>query len=343
MPEQKVLYLEKKQGSYVVSTREIEKPQPGELVVKIQAAALNPADWKIQAYDIFVKEYPAILGTDIAGDVEAVGEGVEGFAKGDRVFFQGFFSNEFAGFQQYTRVPAEIAAKIPTKYSHSQAASLPLGFATAAIGLFSEIPKGLGLNPTFDKNVQHKGQAALVIGGSSSVGQYALQVLKFAGFSTIVAYASGHHTNLLKTLGATHVVDRKAVPIADLPAAAQKVTNAPFPIVYDAISEPDTQIAAYAALADNGKLLLTLPSSLKDTVESKKVVAVYGNVHPESNRAFGKIIYKHFTSWLEDGTFVPNNVEELPNGLAGIPDGLERMKNNQVSGVKLIGKPQETA
>ena len=61
------------------------KPGPGELVVKIHASALNPVDWKIQAYNFFITEYPAILGTDSAGTVEAVGEGVQNFAKGDRV------------------------------------------------------------------------------------------------------------------------------------------------------------------------------------------------------------------------------------------------------------------
>jgi NADPH:quinone reductase-like Zn-dependent oxidoreductase len=85
MSQQKALFLEKKQGNFVVGTLEVPKPQSSELVVKIQAAALNPVDWKIQATGYFVQKYPAILGTDIAGEVEEVGQGVQGFAKGDRV------------------------------------------------------------------------------------------------------------------------------------------------------------------------------------------------------------------------------------------------------------------
>jgi NADPH:quinone reductase-like Zn-dependent oxidoreductase len=85
MTEQKALFLDRKQGSFIVGTREIEKPQPGELLVKIKAVALNPVEWKVQTYGMFVENYPAILGTDIAGEVEAVGGGVEGFVKGDRV------------------------------------------------------------------------------------------------------------------------------------------------------------------------------------------------------------------------------------------------------------------
>ena len=85
MAEQKALFLETPVGEFRVRTTPIQKPGPGELLVKIHATALNPVDWKIRDHNYFVKEYPAILGTDSAGTVEEVGEGVQGFAKGDRV------------------------------------------------------------------------------------------------------------------------------------------------------------------------------------------------------------------------------------------------------------------
>ena len=69
----------------IVNTVQIPKPGSGEILVKIKAAALNPVDWKIQKYSLFVEKFPAILGTDIAGDVEEIGEGVTEFQKGDRV------------------------------------------------------------------------------------------------------------------------------------------------------------------------------------------------------------------------------------------------------------------
>jgi NADPH:quinone reductase-like Zn-dependent oxidoreductase len=64
--------------------------------------------------------------------------------------------------------------QIPDKLSYSQAASLPLALATAAIGLYAERPSGAGLNPSFaiDSSINYYGQAALVIGGATSVGQY---------------------------------------------------------------------------------------------------------------------------------------------------------------------------
>lgn len=87
MSQQKALILEKAKGPLVVSAAQpILKPGPGQLSVKVIAVALNPVDWKIQAWDVLLKEYPAILGLDIAGDVEEIGEGVEGFSRGDKVY-----------------------------------------------------------------------------------------------------------------------------------------------------------------------------------------------------------------------------------------------------------------
>ncbi|KAK7049306.1 hypothetical protein VNI00_005907 [Paramarasmius palmivorus] len=236
MTTQKALFLKEKKGPYVIDTRDIQKAQPGEIVVKIKATALNPADWVIQAYGVIVEDYPAILGLDIAGDIEEIGEGVEGFSKGDRVFLEGTWKNEFSGFQQYTRFPAELAAKIPARYTYAQVASIPLCFATAAIPLFSE--NGAALNPTFDPKVKYTGQSALVIGGSSSVGQYGIQLLRFAGFSTIITYASDKHAEFLKSLGATHVIDRKLVSTAQLSDEVKKVTGGkPVNVVHDAVSQ----------------------------------------------------------------------------------------------------------
>lgn len=82
---QKALFLEKKFGDLIIKDTEVYKPGPGEILIKIQATSLNPIDWKIQKYGLFLEKFPAVLGCDIAGDVEELGEGVTGFEKGDRV------------------------------------------------------------------------------------------------------------------------------------------------------------------------------------------------------------------------------------------------------------------
>jgi NADPH:quinone reductase-like Zn-dependent oxidoreductase len=82
---QKALLLKEKFGNLAVETISVPKPGPKDVLVKVQAAALNPVDWKIQKYGIFVESFPAILGTDISGDIEEIGEEVHDFKKGDRV------------------------------------------------------------------------------------------------------------------------------------------------------------------------------------------------------------------------------------------------------------------
>jgi NADPH:quinone reductase-like Zn-dependent oxidoreductase len=84
---QKALVLDTKTKEFMVGDVEVYKPGPGEVLIKIHAAAVNPVDWKIQKYGMFADQFPkqAILGEDISGDIVEVGEGVTNFKKGDRV------------------------------------------------------------------------------------------------------------------------------------------------------------------------------------------------------------------------------------------------------------------
>ncbi|THU85444.1 GroES-like protein [Dendrothele bispora CBS 962.96] len=337
MSEQKALLIESKQGRFVENS-----------LSRFKATALNPIDWKAQEYGMFYEKYPAIVGSDVAGDVEDVGEGVVGFKKGDRVFLQGSFANEYGGFQQYTRARADFVAHIPEQLSYSQAASIPLTLATAAIGLYANQPSGIGLNPLFDTSANYSGQAALVIGGSTSVGQYAIQLLRYVKFGPIITYASGRHSEYLKSLGATECIDRNHVSLSELPEVVKKLTGGvPVNVVYDAISNNDSQLAGYEILAeDGGMVLVTGENKLQDKIDAtgskKTVVRVYAYPFMPAIQEFGKAMYKNLTKLVEDGDLVPNRVEDLPNGLAGITAGLERLKKNQVSGVKLAAYPQET-
>lgn len=84
--QQKALLLQTKQGEFVVGTRPVPKPAPGEILVKNEYVALNPADWKIRELGFMIQTYPAVLGIDASGTVEAVGEGVDKFKLGDKVY-----------------------------------------------------------------------------------------------------------------------------------------------------------------------------------------------------------------------------------------------------------------
>lgn len=83
--QQDALLLGSRQGTFSVDTIPVPQPGANEVLIRVEAAALNPIDWKIQKYGIVVETYPAVLGSDIAGVIEDVGSNVTAFAMGDRV------------------------------------------------------------------------------------------------------------------------------------------------------------------------------------------------------------------------------------------------------------------
>lgn len=339
---QKALLLPEKQAAFKVGEWPLTKPGPGEVLVKIHAAGLNPADWKIQKYGVVVEKFPATSGMDGAGVVEELGEGVTVLKKGDRVLVAGGFFPMHGTFQEYMPIVADLACKIPDSMSFDDAASVPVGFATAAVGFYNPNEKqGAGLPLPWESTAaKHHGHSILVIGGSSSVGQYAIQLAKLSGFSPIITTASLHNTEHLKSLGATHIINRKA----DIVAEAKKLFSEAPKLIYDTIASEETETQALQILAPGGTLLSVNPRP-RETPNpyqgDKKTFGVFGSffVH----RELGLSLYSKLTGLLESGKIKPNRIEILPGGLSGIPEGLERMAQNKVSGVKLIVRPQETA
>lgn len=87
--QQKSLVLLEPHGKFVVQSRDIPHPGPGEVLVEVHSTALNPVEWKIQAFNLIITEYPAVFGNDAAGVVKKVGEGVTNVVVGDRVYVYG--------------------------------------------------------------------------------------------------------------------------------------------------------------------------------------------------------------------------------------------------------------
>ncbi|RXW11342.1 hypothetical protein EST38_g14513 [Candolleomyces aberdarensis] len=345
---QKALFLTKASGDFIVSTAPIYKPGKEEVLVKIHAAALNPADWKVVTqYSHFLSNFPSILGSDIAGEVVELGEGATGFAIGDRVLFQGIYNdNSHAGFQQYTTADVNTLAKIPSGISYDEAASVPLALTTAWVGFYNESPNGLGFDaPT---NAAARGKYSdtpiIVIGGASSVGQLTVQTAKLSGFNPIITTASSKHAEFLKSLGATHVLDRN-VSLAGLKESIQSITEKPVKIVVDTISSEETQTLGFNLLAPGGQIAL-----------NQSAIGLIKEAAPKENKSLVGILalkqgyfelvqemWTHVTKFLQDRDIQPNRVEVLPKGLDGVVEGLKRLEENRVSGVKLVVRPQETA
>ncbi|KAF9812245.1 hypothetical protein IEO21_06285 [Rhodonia placenta] len=352
MAQQKAVVLPKAKGDWLVDTVPVYTPGPGEILVKVHACALNPVDWKIQAYEIYINKFPAVHGVDIAGTVEALGEGVTGFAKGDRVLTQGVINEiTHAGFQQYTLSNADVTAKVrhhaPVQYR--AAYHTPPGRtrspATSPSTRRPPSPAGLALTPPWADGGAGKyaGKPIVVFAGASSVGQYVIQVARLSGFSPIITTASPHNAAYLQGLGATHVLDR-ALSGDALRAAVKQITSAPIEVVFDAVSGADTQNVGYELLAPDGTMVIVLANAVPEAKQTRdrKIQSVFANVNVPQNRALGRSLYAQLTGLLETGAIKPNRVEVLPNGLHGIILGLAKLREG-VSNVKLVGHPQETA
>ncbi|KAG2149024.1 chaperonin 10-like protein [Suillus bovinus] len=342
--QQKALFLQSQKGQFAVGLNSIPKPGKDEVLIQVHSAALNPVDYKVQEHGIFVEKYPAVLGEDIAGIVEEVGEGVRNFVKGDKVFTHGQFSNDHSAFQQFTLGVADFTAKIPGNLGYNEAATIPLAFDTASTGLYNDNKYGLGLTPPWVKNGigMYSASPIVILGGASAVGSYAIQLARISGFGPLIVTASPTHEAYLKSLGATHVFDRHLSATA-LKAEVDKFTGGHLKYVYDAISLPQTQQIGWSLLSPKGRLVLTLPPSVKeDEGKGRTAIRTFGSPHAEENKQLCKGSWAILSEWLEAGTIEPIRYEVLPNGLEGIIEGLDRLKKGQVSGKKLVAHPQDT-
>jgi NADPH:quinone reductase-like Zn-dependent oxidoreductase len=164
-------------------------PGPGEVLVAVRAAGVNPADWKLRAgnmREVFPLELPAIFGYEVAGVIEAVGPDVEGFAVGNEVFG----SVMGGGYAEYALVAVGNMARKPAEVSFTDAAALPVAAATAFDGLTQ-----LGLAA---------GQTVLIVGVGGGVGVAAAQIARNWGIR-VVGTASPAKRAFVETLGVIHV------------------------------------------------------------------------------------------------------------------------------------------
>jgi NADPH:quinone reductase-like Zn-dependent oxidoreductase len=212
---------------------------------------------KIQDYGIFLQKYPNVLGTDVAGEVHEVGEGVTHVKKGDRVlgcvsktlnsplesradFTRHAFSlvtNDPAegGFQLYTKCNALVVQKIPASLDFKSATVLPLAISTAAACLFKKETLALSM-PTSASKPSASGKSVLIWGGSSSVGATAIQLAAAAGHK-VVSVASKHNLDKIKDLGAEVAVDYNSSSATEDIIAALEGTE--FAGVCDCIGSSD--------------------------------------------------------------------------------------------------------
>ena len=224
--------LKQAKSALTVESLSIPRPGPSDLLVKNHAISTCPVDWKMRDYDFAIEQYPAILGSDIAGTVEAVGSSVTGFSAGDRVtgFADAIISKDArnGAFQQYTILKDCATTKLPAATAFEQACILPMSVATAGVGMFlcMDIPRP----PTKSSG------GFLVWGGSSSVGTAAIQIAKILGF-TVFTTSSPRHHEYLKALGAESCFNYGESSVVNKIVDAAKESGQKITAAFDAVSE----------------------------------------------------------------------------------------------------------
>ena len=186
----------------VLRVEEVDRPEPraDEVLVRVEAASVNPADWHLVRGEPFVARLATGLGAprqrtpgcDVAGVVEAVGASVTRFRPGDAVFGSPF-GQSLGAFAEYVVVPDDQLALRPSEVTAEQAAAVPLAALTALQGLR-------------DHGGVTEGRRVLIIGASGGVGGFAVQLAKHLG-ATVTGVCSRRNLDRVRSLGADHVVD----------------------------------------------------------------------------------------------------------------------------------------
>lgn len=187
----------------VMEQRELEREAPGEnrVEVRVRAASVNAYDWHLIRADPFLVRVGGVglfrpklprTGADFAGEVVAVGPGVEGFSVGDAVFGSAAPTGGGA-FAEYVTVSPKFLTRIPEGISFGEAAAVPMAALTA-------------LQALRDTGKLQKGQSVAVNGASGGVGTYAVQLAVAMG-AEVTAVCSAGKVDRARALGAHHVID----------------------------------------------------------------------------------------------------------------------------------------
>ncbi|OQK17868.1 NADPH:quinone reductase [Methyloprofundus sedimenti] len=187
-----------KSGGVVEVEQQTAKAKGHDLLVKIEAIAVNPVDYKVRLGISNSKDQPRILGWDAAGIVESVGENVSLFKPGERVFYAGDITRSGSN-ASHQLIDERIVGRMPESLDFAAAAALPLTSITAWEALFDR----LKINAQTDK-----GKHILIIGGAGGVGSIAIQLAKQVARLNVIATASREESRQwCLSLGADKVIN----------------------------------------------------------------------------------------------------------------------------------------
>ena len=227
----------------VLAVVDLPRPAPrtNEVLIRVEAASVNPTDWKHRANGGFLGEPPFVLGWDLSGVVEEVGIGVARFSPGDEVF--GMLSYPFGhgAHAEYVAAPAAWFAPKPASLDHVQAAALPLVSLTA----WQALVENARIQP---------GQRVLIHAAAGGVGHVAVQLAKARG-AHVIGTASSEKHDFLREIGVDEPIDYREVDIAEAVSDVDAVL--------DTIGG-DTSLASLRTLRPGGIVVSILPVGSDD-------------------------------------------------------------------------------
>lgn len=260
----------------------IPHPGAGEILIRVRATSINPLDWKIR--EGYLQEFlsaPVMLGSDVAGDVEAVGEGVSGFEVGTAVY--GMKGMRGGGYAEFTTIlPNEIAPK-PTTLTYAQAAAVPHTALTAWHSLFE------------GANLQ-KGQRILIHAAAGGVGHFAVQLAKNAG-AYVIGTASEANEAFLRELGVDEFVNYKTAPFETVVKDVD--------VVLDGVGF-DTAERSIRVLKPGGTLVCIVTPPPMELAAQHQIKATYAGTQPTT------AVLTEIAKLIDAGTIKPYIQQTFP-------------------------------
>ena len=283
----------------VLRYEETDRPEPGdgEVLIRVHAAGVNPADWKDRR-GLRERPLPRVLGFEISGTVESSHAG--GFAEGDEVFG----TSASGGYAEYSTASAAAIARKPAGLSHEEAATIPVAGGTAWQALL-------------DQGGLHSGQTALVAGAAGGVGHFAVQFAKLAG-ARAIGTGSARNRDFVLGLGADEYVDYTKQDVGEAVSGVD--------VAFDTVGG-DTTASLLAAVREGGILVTIAGAPPEEAARERGVRADLLVTSPKSEQL------AQIAELVADGDVRVEIAEAIP--LADVKRAHELIEGGHVRG-KLV-------
>jgi NADPH2:quinone reductase len=281
-------------GPETMRIGEIETPipGPGEVLIRVRAAAVNPVDWKIREGGLarlFPCKFPLIPGWDAAGTVAMLGEGVTGFSIGERVWaFCRKPDIQWGTYAEYVTMSADGIAPMPASLGFAESSAIPLAGLTAWQSLF-------------DLADIRPGQVVLIHAGAGGVGSLAVPLAKWAG-ATVITTARAENHDYVRSLGADHVIDYTA---DDFVAATRAIAPEGVDFAYGTVGG-EVLARSYQTVRPGGLLVSITDKTDKDAAERLGFRVKYLFVKPNGAQL------RRLAGLMDQGILRPPDIEEMP-------------------------------